>query len=340
MENESVKEQADDAKNQQNDANQEELSSESESESSDDDLVLEGEVVRDPDVSSSSSDEDDDVEEDEPTSNKRKLAKGDKESNNKSSMSKKKRRKREDAVLEVEFAFCDMAEKFYYGLKNLLHNSSTIYQPHASILADCMIDNVSVGTVVSTVDDGDEGNVFGFASVLNATTYKESPAIQALRKACIDNCPDPKRKEELEVALSGTTARPVGFFLHGRMINMPMQVMLAMFQQLVKDIDWAVENAQGGEAERKSLDFGVFIRLAPCQKTNLAGGKLPGKSTGSEMYYRYFEDEFFAERAEFRYTMDAPKSYSKEDKQYIEVIVLTKAGHRAAMEDLARLIGS
>jgi hypothetical protein len=56
------------------------------------------------------------------------------------------------------------------------------------------------------------------------------------------------------------------------------------------------------------------------------------------VHYRFFDDEIFADRAEFVFTVDAPKSYSKEDKQLCNVLVLTKTGHRAAMQDLDKLI--
>ena len=240
---------------------------------------------------------------------------------------KKKKRKKssnEPDTINVEFTFCDMDEKYFHGIKSLLHDSSTVYQNQSSNMADLMIENISVGTVVSTADDED-GNVFGYASILNLSTYQDSPVVQYLKDFCLKGCPA-KHKKELEVVLSGKTKRPAGFFLHGRMINMPLEIVQVLQQQLVLDMDWAVENAEGGEEERKSLDFGAFVRLAPCQ------------AEGGSVVYRYFDDEIFAGRAEFVFTTDAPKSFSKEEKQYCNVLVLTKTGHRAAMKDIDKLI--
>jgi protein BCP1 len=303
-----------DAKLPPTDPNGDDSSDES---SGDDSLVLEGVCMRNPDASSSSDDSDDDdedndddeeEEEEEPSkkpeakdNGKRKAAgKPSVKNEEAKAIQKKKKRKKkskDDEDLNVEFTFCDMDEKYFHGLKALLHDSSTVYQHNSSLLADLMIENISVGTVVSTADDED-GYVFGFASVLNVSTYQTSPVVQYLKDFCLKECPA-QHKKELEVVLSGKTKRPAGFFVHGRMINMPLEIVQVLQQQLVVDMDWAVDNAEGGSEERKSLDFGAFIRLAPCSLS------------GQSVVYRYFDDEIFAERAEFVFTVDAPKSYSK-----------------------------
>jgi hypothetical protein len=133
----------------------------------------------------------------------------------------------------------------------------------------------------------------------------------------------------METVLSGKTKRPAGFLMHGRMVNLPLEIVEVLHQQLVLDMDWAVENAEGGEEERKSLDFGAFVRIAPA---------MPGDHGSVE--YKYFDDEIFATNAEFVYQIDAPKNFGSETKQLCCVIVMTKTGHRAAMKELRKLIGS
>lgn len=308
-------------------------SSEEESSSDDDSLALEGVVARHPDAPSSSDDDDEGEEEPcEPTADETANQKDfgtDKRKGATTRSSKvpppKRKKSNESETMQVEFTFHDMDDKFFHGLKSLLHNSCTTYQPHSSELVDLMINNIAVGTVLSTQGDT-ENNVYGFASVLNITEHQQSPAIQQLQRFCLDGCPA-DRSAELEVVLSGKTKRPAGFVLHGRMLNLPLEIVEVLQQQLVLDMDWAVEHAEGGVDARKALDFGVFLRLAPCQKDN----------TGA-LVYRFFDDEVLAGQADFSFLVEAPASYSKEDKNYVSVIVLTKTGHRAAMKDLAKLI--
>lgn len=284
----------------------------------DDDLLLEGVLIRNPDVSDSDDSDEDDSDEGD---GKPSVKKGDKPSRK-----RKKPVTREPDVTHVDFTFWDMKEKFFDGIKTLLHSSSTVYAAQSSSLADLMIENPSVGTVISTEGDVD-GNVFGFASVLNLTTHASVNCIKYLKQLCLDKCPE-QHRSEMETVLSGATKRPAGFLFHGRMINLPLEICEILHQQLVLDMDWAVENAEGGDEERKSLNFGAFVRLAPAT---------PGER--GTVDYKYFDDEIFANNAEFVYTIDAPKSYGMDQKQLCSVIVMTKTGHREAMKELKRLVG-
>jgi hypothetical protein len=135
---------------------------------------------------------------------------------------------------------------------------------------------------------------------LNIATYQEHECIVALKKLCLDKCPE-DRKKELETVLSGKTKRPAGFFLHGRMVNMPLEIVHVLHQQLVQDMDWVVKNAEGGQDERKSLDFGAFVRIAPTYR--LAQSEA----------YKFFDDEIFASHAEFTYEIELPKPFGAED---------------------------
>lgn len=304
-----------------------ETSSESEvSDEEDDDLVLEGVIMRNPEVSdsddtSSSEDDEDDVK--PPPSKKTKSESSSaKDPQTKKKQSKKKKPKGGPEIVQVDFTFCDMDEKYFHGLKTLLTGTSPIYAAQSSGLADMMIKNISVGTVISTEGDT-EGTIFGYASVLNVTTYQDEPAIQALKKLCLDKCPQ-AHKAELEVVLSGKTKRPAGIYLQGRMVNMPLEIVEVLHQQLVLDMDWAVKNAQG--VDRKSLDFGAFVRIAPAYKSSGA------------TYFKYFDDEIFAQHAEFTFEMELPKTYGMDEAPFCVALVITKTGHRDGMESLSQMI--
>ena len=330
----------------------------SSSDEDDGDLVLEGVLIRNPDASDSSdseedeSDDDDDDEEEEemkPPAKKQKQQKSDhkdKNDNNnnnttknqKKQKKKKKKGKSGPEIVPMDFTFCDMDEKYFHGIKALLASSSPAYLSNASALSDLMIENVSVGTVISTVyeykagqerDPEYEGVVYGFASVLNVTTYKDNDAIKALKKLCLSKCPN-DRKTELETVLSGKTKRPAGFYLQSRMVNLPLEIVEVLHQQLVKDMDWAVDNAGGGVEQRKSLDFGAFVRIAPTCRENQGNGRTS--------YYKYFDDELLANHAEFTYEIELPKTFGMEETPYCTVIVMTKTGHRMAIKSLQKLV--
>jgi protein BCP1 len=335
-------------KNPENDSDVDDDNESASSSDEDDDLVLEGVIVRNPDVSDSEdSSVEEDEEEDEGSEEDTKPAasRGSERSNKegtindgdnhknaaksskKNEKTRKKRKREGPETIPVEFTFCDMDEKYFHGLKTLLSSSSPLYGAYSSALADLMIENVSVGTVISTVGDLEEGIVYGFASVLNVTTYQNHECIQSLKKLCISHCPQ-DRKGELETVLSGKTKRPAGFYIQSRMVNLPLEIVEILHQQLVLDMDWAVKNAEGGEEERKSLNFGAFVRVAPSYRTSGAA------------FYKYFDDEIFSQHAEFTFEIALPKTFGVEETPYCMVIVLTKTGHRAAMESLQAMVGS
>jgi protein BCP1 len=309
-----------------------EISSEEEGE----DLILEGVLVKNIDAESSSSDEDsdDDAHENGPQKKKAKTKHAnDKKSSKKQKAEKKKQSKNEPEILDVEFTFNDMKEAYFHGMKNFLLQQPA-YAPHASEFSDIMIENVAVGTVVST-DDG-ENNVFGFASVLNITSYGDNKCVEFLKKKCLESCPV-QHKREMETVVSGKTKRPAGMIVHGRMVNLPLEITHILHEQLVQDMDWAVDNFQGGEEARKSLNFGAFILLAPCTRDTATHSTI----------YKNFDDEIFAGCAEFTFPMKmsglrkkSEESKQNDDNYQIDVIVLTKDGHRRAMEDLKSLIQS
>jgi len=371
-----------------------------EEEEEEDDLILEGVLVRNPEVPSSDEDEeedevgDDDEEEKACDVSQSDINKGSQEykassiaQENQSNKNKKKKieinsskgkkqdddseesdddndGKNEDDLVQVDFTFHDMDEKFFHGLKMLLL-STPIYAPFSSALADEMIDNISVGTVVSCDDGGD--NVYGFASVLPIVSsssddyqtdekkkkknhHTRSIAQEQLIQQCMDQCPE-QYKTEMNIVTSGSTQRPAGIFLHGRMVNLPLEITLVLHEQLVLDIDWAIEHAEGGEIERKKLDFGAFVLLAPCYLDPVT----------QKVTYKHFDDEIFANCAEFVYTihhhhhtsvttttnssMNKKRNHSQsktdsniDDSTLTNVIVLTKTGHRQGMKDMNELV--
>jgi hypothetical protein len=306
------------------------------SEEEGEDLILEGVLMRNPDVESS----DDDSDEEPEYEHVKKKAKNSNESKKKAKPKKKDKKKEKTnddgtEIIPVDFTFNDMNEKYFHGIKNHLLTQSA-YAGHSSALSDMIIENVSVGTTVSTADG--EDNVYGFASVLNVTTYSNNDAIKKLKNLWLNSCPK-EHKREMETVLSGKTKRPAGIFIHGRMVNLPLEITFVLHEQLVKDMDWAVDNAEGGEEERKSLNFGAFVLLAPCSRDNAT----------HSIVYKNFDDEIFAGCAEFVYTISAaalkksagggPKSGDKQDdEKFVNVIVLTKTGHREGMKELKKMI--
>lgn len=351
----------------------EEVSSESSDVSSDDDddsLVLEGVLVRNPDVSSSSSsDEDSDQDEEEADSKPAAAAKpaakqdkastaasaGDKrkgaaDNNNdktskKSKTREKNKRKKEQKqqpqvdMVHVDFIFCDMAEKYWGGIKALLSNCASLYQAHSSVLADAMIAHEMVGTVIGTEGDA-EHSVYGVASLLHWPHFGTA-AQDAFGKVCRQDICRPHKnmpamadeeatRQGVIEALGKSDNAAAAFLLFGRMINLPLEIVLALHQQLWLDIEFAQKQTEADELSYASASLQTVLRLAPCTR----------EANTTDWVYRYFDDEIMAGQATGKYVVEAPKSFSREDKVYLQVLVLDLKGYQQSIQDLERMVGS
>eukprot|EP00977_Amphora_coffeiformis_P004268 scaffold898_cov168-Amphora_coffeaeformis.AAC.13 len=339
------------------------VSAESSDSSSDDDsLVLEGQLVRNPDVSSSSSDEDDDddVEEEEvaaeekpakstankktdATDNKRKqhpTTANSAEKNQASKQKKKKKKQRDDDggvdMSYVEFIFCDMHEKYWDGLKALISNAgSALYQAHSSALADQMIEYDMVGTVLAQ-DHDPEHNVYGFGSILHwghfPTAARQQfasvcggPPEVGSTKSSSSSANNVACQKRVAQALQADPNSPnTAFMLMGRMINVPVEIVYALHQQVWQDVVWAQKEKT--KLSYKKID--TVLRLAPCTQDG-----------GDNSYvYRYFEDELLAAQAVGSYVVEAPRSFSREDTVYLQVLELTLPAYERAIQALERMV--
>ncbi|KAL7579233.1 hypothetical protein ACA910_011395 [Epithemia clementina (nom. ined.)] len=188
----------------------------------------------------------------------------------------------------------------------------------------------SKASAAAPADENEDCAVFGFASLLDLSTkdqleqQQDAPQqpdqqqervearMQALRyvhQYALNDCPDeykPEMTQLLEPLLSPTKQPqssseskkspliPLFLFLHGRMMNLPLEIVLALHQQLWLDWEWdqeeEEEDPKDGKATKKKTnkqsplqrDSSILpkmtlsgkivepriLRLAPCTKTN------------------------------------------------------------------------
>ena len=344
----------------------------SESSSDDDSLVLEGVLVRNPDVSSSSDDDDSDDNDDEDDkeksvkdakqsaqSSKRPAAAASKSQQQpppkkakKTKKPKQPRRKTDEPEIDtthVDFIFCDMAEHYFHGCKALLSNGASLYQAHSSALADAMVEYDMVGTVIGQPDDP-EHTVYGFGSLVHwvhlpataqtgftkvschqnvVTGTNQQTTAKAAAKAC------QARLQSSLTACQTKTTPAVAVLLTGRMINLPVEIVLSLHQQVWLDIQWA----QTEKTKQSYKNITTVLRLAPCTRDDNNNND-SSSSSSSSYVYRYFEDELLAEQAKkgSSYFVTAPKSFSREDQVYLHVLELDLEGYQRGIQALERLV--
>ena len=126
-----------------------------------------------------------------------------------------------------------------------------------------------------------------------------------------------------------TTSPATAFLVTGRMMNVPVEIVLALHQQLWQDIAWA--QTQSTKLSYQKID--KVLCVAPCTMDGHQG------DDGSSLYvYRYFDDEYLAEQATAHYVVRAPASFSREDVVYLQVLELTLPAYQRAIAALERMV--
>ena len=149
----------------------------------------------------------------------------------------------------------------------------------------------------------DEDKIFGFISLLNLTERKGTPCAEQIKELILHLCEKDCEKsmvEELD-RLFNDTARPVGFLLSERFINVPPQITLPMHQQLQKEL---------AEARRTNKPCGKCHFYLLISKTFVEAGKSNSKKKRSNqkkeaLMFANAEEEFFYEKAilKFNYSV-------------------------------------
>uniref|UniRef100_A0A452EWB9 BRCA2 and CDKN1A-interacting protein n=1 Tax=Capra hircus TaxID=9925 RepID=A0A452EWB9_CAPHI len=212
--------------------------------------------------------------------------------------------------VNVEFEAYSISDNNYDGIKKLLQQLFLKAPVNTAELTDLLIQQNHIGSVIKQTDvsedsddDVDEDEIFGFISLLNLTERKGTPCAEQIKelilRLCEKNC-EKSTVEELD-RLFNDTARPVGFLLSERFINVPPQIALPMHQQLQKEL---------AEARRTNKPCGKCHFYLLISKTFVEAGKSNSKKKRSNqkkeaLMFANAEEEFFYEKAilKFNYSV-------------------------------------
>ena len=202
--------------------------------------------------------------------------------------------------VNIEFEAYSISDNDYDGIKKLLQQLFLKAPVNTAELTDLLIQQNHIGSVIKQTDvsedsddDVDEDKIFGFISLLNLTERKGTPCAEQIKELilglCEKNC-EKSTVEELD-RLFNDTARPVGFLLSERFINVPPQITLPMHQQLQKEL---------AEARRTNKPCGKCHFYLLISKTFVEAGKSNSKKKRSNqkkeaLMFANAEEEFFYE---------------------------------------------
>ncbi|KAJ5587454.1 uncharacterized protein N7459_003219 [Penicillium hispanicum] len=148
-------------------------------------------------------------------------------------------------MVNVDFEWFDPQPAVdFHGLKNLLRqlfdNDAQIFD--MSALADLILSQPTLGSTVKV--DGNESDPYAFLSVVNLQEHKDKPVIQDLINYLKSKSAANSDLSTLNQLLSQNPVPSVGLILTERLINMPSEIVPPMYNMLMEEIAWALEDKE------------------------------------------------------------------------------------------------
>mmetsp|Transcript_35789 Transcript_35789/g.47243 ORF Transcript_35789/g.47243 Transcript_35789/m.47243 type:complete len:326 (+) Transcript_35789:53-1030(+) len=236
----------------------------------------------------------------------------------------------DSSIINVTFDFCDPNEKHFHSVKGFLKGFIPGIEINLSDLADLIIAQASVGTLVCSEYD----DVFAFSTVLNMRFRKESQSIQQITKALSEKCP-----ENLQASFQSILEAPdTGLVVSRRMVNLPLQLIPPLHSALVDDIAWAKEN-EISEEHRKQFELDKLVFISPCE---VVGPE-------DTVYYSHFEEEVLAKESELSFLfnpMQKGAKYAQKNPSFSEasrncsVFLISIKKYQECFAEIERLVGT
>ena len=189
----------------------------------------------------------------------------------------------EEASLNIEFGFFDPKESDFHGIRALLASGgvgNSLLPSGAGFdvggLAGCICEQAAVGSIAKVIAPGSEepadpDDVLGFLSAINLHAHRTKTFAKELLHSFTGRCADGVLSEanvRMKKLLDAPTS---GLIVSARMLNLPPALVPDLYDSLLQDITWAVENCDE-VAERESFGFTHLILVCSCQQIADPGG--------------------------------------------------------------------
>jgi len=205
--------------------------------------------------------------------------------------------------IQVDFEGRSPVDSDYHGIKQLLQQLFLKAHINISDLADLIIGQNFIGSVVkqSDVDEEDDDddddsqlNVFGVTTVVNITEKKEMECVSQLRTLLSELCTEhgTDKCTALVNKLLSDDSKHLGLIINERFINIPSQISVPLLESLHKEIKKACEKKQ-------AYTFDYYIFICKLHKMDVANGKKKkNRGTVEEVIWSNAEESIIDSEAE------------------------------------------
>ncbi|EON60937.1 hypothetical protein W97_00147 [Coniosporium apollinis CBS 100218] len=241
-------------------------------------------------------------------------------------------------MLDVEFEWFDpQPEVDFHGLKTLLRQLFDVDAElfDLSALSDFILSQPLLGSTVKT--DGNESDPFAFLTVLNMCQHQDKQVIKDLARYLADKSRSSPSIDQLPALLDPSSSAEVGLILTERFVNMPAEIVPPMYNMLLEEISWALE-------EKEPYNFTHYLVLSKTyteveskldQEENRPQKKKRKDTKGEETFYFHPEDEVLHKHAlaqcSFEYTKQSDEGAS-DAKRAFQEMGIRPTGHMILLE--------
>ncbi|KTW28819.1 hypothetical protein T552_01449 [Pneumocystis carinii B80] len=246
--------------------------------------------------------------------------------------------------LQVDFEFFNPRLGDLYTLRTLLRQLIGPDSDSIDIngLSDLVICQTLVGSTVKM--DGIEGDPLAFLSVLNMNYYCEKECIKRIKSYIMTKICSEKEFYDFFCTCFEGTGPNIGLILSERLINMPIQVVPAMYEMLFEEIQWAQD-----DKEPYNFEYYIIISRSSQERVDQKGLKKRRRMAESKKKTLYFhqEDEIFKEKSLYSVTYDYSQCKGLDDVSYDrnnearhqgEIIMISKEKLKEAINELKTMI--
>ncbi|KAF2103224.1 hypothetical protein NA57DRAFT_52750 [Rhizodiscina lignyota] len=256
-------------------------------------------------------------------------------------------------MLDVDFEWFDpQPDVDFHGLKTLLRQLFDVDAQlfDLSALVDLILSQPLLGSTVKT--DGNESDPFAFLTVLNLHEHREKQVIKDLTSYLLSKSSTHPSLSQLSQLFSSSSSAQVGLILTERFINMPAEIVPPMYNMLLEEISWALE-------EKEPYNFTHYLILSktyteveskldaeddrPAKKKKQKGSK----SEGGETFYFHPEDEVLQKHAMLWGNFDYTKKDegTSDSKRAFQEMGVKPSGHvilidGAKFEETVKAVGA
>lgn len=252
-------------------------------------------------------------------------------------------------MVNVDFEWFDPQPAVdFHGLKNLLRqlfdNDAQIFD--MSALADLILSQPLLGSTVKV--DGNESDPYAFLSVLNLQEHKvnqyiaslshvrktdnnlkDKPVIQDLINYLKSKASSNPSLSALAELLSQTPVAPIGLILTERLINMPSEIVPPMYNMLLEEIAWAIQDKEPYNFSHylivsknyEEIESKLDLEESRPQKKKKKGGE------DTQRFFFHPEDEVLQKHAlcsgVIEYTHEQDEGHSDSKRAFQEVGIRT-----------------